>query len=302
MRRGLHSLVALLLLAASAPFAAAHPSDAERIDLLTRRIEASPSDPRLYVERGAAYTHDGRYELALADFRKAEQLGEPALVAYELGVLHERRGELRVALGYADAYLARLPQSAPALELRARLLAKLGETAAAVAALERLLLVQARPNPGSYVSLARLLASPGGAGVESALAALDRGMVRLGVIPQLQRVAIELELARGGSVHGVVRARTSGAPVAGAELELARGDAAGALARLESLGPVLGEGPEWKVEKCEILIRMGRADEARPLLALASSQLAGLRATPARRGLAERIERIEAELAARPRE
>lgn len=276
MRRGLHSLVALLLLAASAPFAAAHPSDAERIDLLTRRIEASPSDPRLYVERGAAYTHDGRYELALADFRKAEQLGEPALVAYELGVLHERRGELRVALGYADAYLARLPQSAPALELRARLLAKLGETAAAVAALERLLLVQARPNPGSYVSLARLLASPGGAGVESALAALDRGMVRLGVIPQLQRVAIELELARG--------------------------DAAGALARLESLGPVLGEGPEWKVEKCEILIRMGRADEARPLLALASSQLAGLRATPARRGLAERIERIEAELAARPRE
>lgn len=269
------SIVALLLLSALSPFAVrAHPSDAEQIAILTQRIETDPDDAQLYVARGAAYSHARLYEPALADFRKAERLGDPVLVAYELAAYHERRGEVAEAKIHVARFLARFGGHPAALELQARVLTALGERQAAVASLEKLIAVQGRPNPGSYVSLAKLLASPGGAGIPKALAALDAGMARLGVIPQLQRVAIDLELERG--------------------------NAAGALARLESLGPALGEGPEWKVEKCELLIRMNRPDEARELLGLASSQLAGLRATPARLVLAERIKRVEAQLAAAP--
>lgn len=245
----------------------AHPSDAEKIDILTRLIEAEPEAPRHYIARGAAYAHDQRYELALADLRKAEQLGDPVLVAYELAVLHEHKGDLPAARAYAAAYLERFPGSPPALELYARTLAALGETGKAIAAFEKLLAVQIRPNPGSYISLARLVAAASGSGIDASLTVLDRGMARLGVIPQLQQAAIELELQRGQQAR--------------------------ALERLESLEPLLGEGPEWKVDKGELLMRLGRSAEARPLLAAASSQLARLRNTPARRALAARIVRLE---------
>jgi len=264
------SAVALLLFSALSPCAVrAHPSDAEQIELLTQRIEADPADTQLYVAREAAYSHARLYEPALADFRKAEQLDDPVLVAYELAVHHERRGEIAEARTCVARFLARFPGHPAALELQARVLTKLGEREAAVASLERLLAVQSRPNPGSYVSLARLFAQPGGSGVDAALSALDRGMSRLGVIPQLQEVAMVLELQRGKPEN--------------------------ALERHERLKPFLGEGPEWKVRKAELLLRSGRAAEALPLLAAASSQLAALRETPARRALAVRISKLEAE-------
>lgn len=260
----------LVLLAVSHPGAArAHPSAAERIEHLGREIETRPQDPRPYLERGAAYSHDGQYELALADLRKAEALGDPALVAYELGLLHHRMGRLAAARRYLDAFLARFPAEAKALEERARVLGELGQVDAAVADYERLFAVTRQPNPGSYLAAARLLAAQGEAGIAQALALLDRGMERLGVVPQLQRPAVELELRRGREAR--------------------------ALDRLRSLEPALGESPGWKVEVAELLLRMKRTAEARAFLAAASAQIAALRETPARRALAARIATLERE-------
>lgn len=267
MRRVVYAVALLFLLPVAPSPVRAHPSDAEQIELLTMQIEADPADARLYAARGAAYSHASFYERADADFRKAEQLGDSVLVAYELAAHRERQGDLVAARIQVARFLARFPSHPAALELQARVLSRLGQREAAAASLERLLLVQSRPNPGSYVSLAKLLAEPGGAGGEAALAALDRGMARLGVIPQLQEPAIELELQRGRPAK--------------------------ALERLERLAPMLGEGPEWKVRKAELLLRVGRSDEARALLAAASGELVALRETPARRALTERIATLD---------
>lgn len=255
----------------------AHPAELERIEILTQRIEAHPLDPSGYIARASAYSHDGNYALAMSDLAKAAQLGDPVVAAYELGLLHYRMGNPSEAKVELDRFLDRFPNHAPALEQRARLLADLGDLEAAAADYDRLFAVTAQPNPGSYLAAARLFAPSAGAteitsGITSALAMLDRGMARLGVIPQLQQYAIELEL-RGGHHDR-------------------------ALDRLESLEEILGDGPDWHVQMAELLIRTEKVRQARRHLRRASRSLRALRETPARRALSERIGALEAALAA----
>jgi len=261
------ALLLALVLVGLPTSAAAHPGSSVQIDIQTKRIEAQPDAQLPYIARGAIYSHDGAYELALADFRKAETLGEPFLVAYELGLLHRRMGKFEMALQYLDTFLEHVPAAPPALEQRAHVLAELERTDEAVATFEQLFGVQPRPNPGLYIAAAKLLAAKGQAGIEPALALLDRGMERQGILPQLQQYAVELELAGGHEAR--------------------------ALARLESLGPVLGEGPYWKVDMGELLLKQGKTAEARRYLSDASNQLTTLRPTRARQELAQRIEQIQ---------
>jgi tetratricopeptide (TPR) repeat protein len=271
VRRTARVLVLLLLSYPVAVFA--HPGDAEKIAILTHRIEAQPGDQRPYIARGAAYSHDGQYELALADFRKAEGLGESVGVAYELGVLQYRIGKLDAARTYLDTFLKRFPNHPPALEQRAYVLADLGEPEAAVAAFETLFAAQPRPNPGLYVSASKLLAAQGETGVEPALAMLDRGMERLGVIPQLQQYAIELELRRQKPAK--------------------------AIDRLKTLEPALGEGPDWKVAMGELLLLDDRPDEAGQLFDEALAQLETLRKTAARQRTLKKLQMLRASMGER---
>jgi len=257
------------LITAEAP--SAHPSDAEKIDVLTRRIESRGDDPGLYLKRGAVYSEDGHYDLALEDFRKAEALTDSVVVAFDVGMLKRRQGDLPGAKKSLDLFLGRFPNHSRALEERARVLVEMGDTEAAVETFERLFVVTPSPNPGSYTSAARVLAEQGNTkDTDRALAILDKGIVRLGMIPQLQQFAIELELREGRTTR--------------------------ALERLEMLEPSLGEGPEWKVEKSELLLKLDRTNEAQELLESAATQLTQLRQTPARRDLAKRISGIEGTL------
>ena len=265
-------VLALLLL--SCPVAAsAHPGAAEKLEILTQRIEAQPGDQGVYIARGAAYSHDGQYELALADFQKAESLGEPILVSYELGVHHYRIGKLDAARTYLDTFLERFPNYPPALEQRAHVLTDLGESDAAVAAFEKLFAAQLRPNPGLYISVAKLLAAEGETGVEAAITMLGRGMERLGVIPQLQQYAIALELERKNTEA--------------------------AIDRLEALEPVLGESPDWKVDMGELLMLAGRRAEAGQLFDQAFAQLETLRKTAARQRVLEKLQKLHASMSDR---
>ena len=250
--------------------AAAHPGAVEKLEILTQRIEAQPGDQGAYIARGAAYSHDGQYELALADFRKAESLGEPILVSYDLGVHHHRIGQLEVARTYLETFLERFPNYPPALEERAQLLADLGESEAAVSAFEKLFAAQLRPNPGSYVSVAKLLAAEGETRIDAAIAMLDRGMKRLGVIPQLQQYAIALELERKNTEA--------------------------AIDRLEALEPMLGESPDWKVDMGELLMLAGRRAEAGKLFDEALAQLETLRRTVARQRVLEKLQKLHASM------
>lgn len=253
--------------------ASAHPAEFERVEILTQRIEARPLNPSLYIDRAASYSHDGEYALAMKDLDKAAKLGDPVLPAYELGLLHDRMGERSKARDQYDRFLKRFPNHAQALERRARLLAELGDTDAAARDYQRMFAVTPRPNPGSYLSAAKMFAPESGGDPSLALAMLDRGMVRLGVIPQLQQVAIEFELENGQTDR--------------------------ALERLESLKSALGDGPEWNVQMAELLIQTTKVKQARRHLSSATRALRELRETPARTKLGKRIAVIEASIDAR---
>ena len=244
-----------------------HPGASSTVDHYTHEIARRPDDQSLHIRRGIAYSSDGQYDLALEDFKRAEKLGNPLAVGFDLGVLYYRRGELDLARAQFDTYLEAFPDHAACLEYRARLLRDMGDTKGSVADFQRVFELQQRPNPGHYVSVAGMLEATGPEGIDQALLILDSGNDKLGITPQLQQCAIRLELERK------------------------RPDLA--IARLQTLEPMLGESPDWKVDMAELQLRMGDAEAASQLLRDATKQLDSLRKTPARQALRKRISSIE---------
>lgn len=262
-------LLVLLILAGVGPARVrAHPSAFEQVEKLGEEIRARPEDPANYLLRGRAYSNEGHFEEALADYEKAAQMGDPIQVAYDLGVLRYRMGNLTEARRQLDLWLEHHPGHPPALEYRARVLRDSGEAAAAVADYRAYFESRPNPNPGDYVAAARLLEELEGEGVPGALALLDAGMARLGTIPQLQRPAIALERRRGRL-----------------------GDA---IRRLESLEPALGGSPDWKIDMAELLLASGRKREADRLLDTAAEQLEQSKSTAARVKSRQRLEALRA--------
>lgn len=264
-------VIALLLTPLSLallPAAMAHPGASAAIDHFNHQIEHNPQDQALHIQRGIAYSSDGQYDKALADLERAKRLGNPLAVKFDLGVLHYRRGELKTAKVYFDEYLAAFPNHSACLEYRARLLRDMGDRDGAVKDFLRVFELQKNPNPGHYISVADMLEASGDGGHERALAALDSGIEKLGLAPQLQQYAIRLELARNRTDLAIQRQQT--------------------------LEPALGKSPDWKVEMAELLLQNNQQDLARTLLKEASIQLDTLRKTPARQALRERIALLEA--------
>jgi tetratricopeptide (TPR) repeat protein len=204
---------------------------------------------------------------ALADFRRAESLGDPDLVAFDLGVLFYRSGDYAAARALLSRSLARFPNDARALDYRARAARAAGDARAALADLEALFALHGDVNPGHYLSAAELLAALPDEGLAAALSVLDRGMRALGVIPQLQQRAVAYERERG--------------------------DLAAALRRHDTLAEPLARSPEWRAERAELLLALGRRDEAARELADASAELATLKKTPARAELSARVEALQ---------
>lgn len=247
----------------------AHPGAHDKLVYLNEKLKAQPDDQQLYIQRGSTYSNDGQFDNALADFRKAETLGNPLAVAFELGVLYYRKGEFDTARAYFDSWLKQSPKHTPALEYRARLLRDAGDYNASLADYKALFALRKRSDPGNYISAAKMLAQLEDEGIAAAIEMLDQGMQQLGLAPQLQRYAIKLELQRQQTAN--------------------------AIARLDSLAPMLGDSPEWKTDMGELLLLAGRKAEARQLFNQATTQLASLRKTPARLQLLEKIAALNAQ-------
>ncbi|MEZ5476316.1 MAG: hypothetical protein R3E95_02090 [Thiolinea sp.] len=101
---------------------------------------------------------------------------------------------------------------------------------------------------------------------EPALAVLDEGMNKLGMIPQLQQRAIELE--RQAERHAKARQR------------------------LLSLQAMLGESPRWQVDLAELYLQDQKTDAAHALLDQARNRLLKLRKTPSRLAVLQRIDEL----------
>ena len=177
-----------------------------------------------------------------------------------------RAAEFTAAREYFDHYLRVEPDHVISLEYRARLLRDAGEYAASVADYERLFSLIPMPDPGHYISVARMMVALPERGTDDALALLDRRMEEVGVLSQLQRYAIELERRRQHYE--------------------------GAITRLETLDPRLRATPEWKVEMGELQLQAGHRSQAQSYLEAAEQQLRVVRPTVARRDLHTRLKKL----------
>jgi tetratricopeptide (TPR) repeat protein len=252
----------------------AHAGTHEQVAQANRKIQESPQSQHLYLQRGIIYSHGGQLDEAIADFKHAATLGDPVLVSHEMGVTYYRKGDFEKAQFYFAEYLERFPGHAPSYEYRARVYRDMGQLALAVQAMQQYFSLAEHPNPGNYIAASDMLLALDENSSEQALAVLDDGIERLGLVPQLQRHAIVLETGRGN--YGA------------------------ALVRLRSLEQVLRGSVQWQVDMAELLILDGRYEEAEGFLVSSREQLDGLRKTPARIQLGRRIEQLELQLDLKP--
>lgn len=248
----------------------AHAGDHRTIAELDAIIKESPIEPSLLVARGALYSRSGQWDKAERDLSLAEALGNKEDVAFEFGQLYYRRGEYQKALGYINTYIDAYPKYPPAFLLRARTASEAEQFDIAIESYHTYFSLTPDPQPGEYLAAARLLASTKSAGIDNALVLLDMAISKLGLNPQLQRYAMQLELRRD--------------------------DTDRALDRWYSLKDQLGGTPEWGITLARVLILADSIDEARLAVQAVKEQLISLRQTPARKAAGETIARLERQL------
>jgi tetratricopeptide (TPR) repeat protein len=246
--------------------ACAHPGTAAVLDYLSAKININPGSQSLYRQRGLAYSHDGQYEPALADLQHAATLGDPRVVAFDLGVVYFHTAQYDDAHASFDTYLAFVPGDARALRYRARLLLKTGDLDGAISDHTALLANPEQVTPADYLSVAEMMLQSPRHDVAEAIGVLDQGLNIMGPVPQLQNRAIELELSQGRHDN--------------------------AISRLRSQAAQLSASPFWQLAMGRLLMDAGQTGVARKHLMEADRQLAKLRKTPARVQLSHELQAL----------
>ncbi len=257
----------MLALCLSQPLAvAAHEDPNARIPSLTYDIALNPNDARLFLKRGKLHRMSGHYEEALRDFEWAAQR-DPTLIEvdFQRGLTLLEFGLPAQGKPYLDRYLGLKPDDGQALAARARTSIALGDNLGASADFTRAIAIS--PNPDYYLERARALAAAGEEHIEEAIRGLDAGLKRLGRLVSLQRLAIDLELARENFD--------------------------GALARVDNMSAVTHRPDLWLARRGDILVRAGRREAAREAYMQA---LAMIEKRPPRRRRTKMVIELESRL------
>jgi tetratricopeptide (TPR) repeat protein len=236
MRATLAAALAAALLGLTAPALRAHGDLHNQIADLDQRIAATPNDAALVLRRAELHRIHREWAAADGDYARVLAL-EPrhpeAAWLRARGALEA--GNAATALAQLDRYLAEHPDHAGARLTRARALMASARAPEAVAdyatAVEKL----PQPEPDHFlewVEAQRAAGLPPG----TQLATIDRGLRRLGPVPALEALGLEIELGTG------------------------RFDAA--LARLDRQVAVAARKEALLFRRAQVLERAGRRDEA----------------------------------------
>ncbi|MBI3784013.1 MAG: tetratricopeptide repeat protein [Deltaproteobacteria bacterium] len=239
-----------ILLASTMPVPlrlAAHPSVDEQLSQLDQVETQRRCDGAAELKRGDLHRSRQDWAHARAAYDKAAAC-DPQLdeVDFARGLLELESGNTPDALPYFNRYLGKHPDSPQALLSRGRARAKLERSVDAIADFDRAIELLRDPQPDHYIERAR--AEVGAGRNRDAVIGLDRGIARLGPVPALQRLAIDIEVADQRF-----------------DVALQRVDAAVA-------GGVNREA--WMVRRGDILEAAGRPSEARQAFGVALATIA----------------------------
>ncbi len=242
----------------------AHETLPEQIATVTRAIAKDPRNAVLYLRRGELYRLHRAWRYAERDYTRARAL-DPDLYSVELaqGRMLLESGRAIPAIEVLQRYVQIAPHDLSAHVLLARALVKAGRTPAAIASFERAL--QPRPDPDVALEYAATLVADKRR--EDALRYLDS----LEPLVTYQLAAIDIE-TRGG-------------------------DLASALRRVEAAEASAIRKEEWMKRRGDLLMKMGRADEARGAYRAALDALSTLPPQRRRtRAIAAMEQRLRSEL------
>ena len=187
-------LFALLFLTGQA---LAHGSLHGQIQELTATMRREGQNPQLLVQRGRLHMEHGNHRSATRDFLSALKLhpGERSAYYY-LAEQALNQKKFPAAQRYAEQFLAMLHGEAGAIvrgrSLYGQILFAQGQYRAAETSFRIAVDQAAEPTPEHYLHLADAQSNAGA--TEEALASLDEGMQRLGMLTVLQNRAIGLNI------------------------------------------------------------------------------------------------------------
>jgi predicted Zn-dependent protease len=243
----------------------AHGDLHERIERVSREIQAAPENPRLYAKRAELYREHREFSDALKDVQKARSLNDLAEFQYLHALILFEAGRGAEALPVLNKLLADDPKHVGALLIRARIRVASGESDNANSDYASTLELMDSPDPDFFLEYARSLAHAGKA--SHALEILEGANRRIGNVPAFDLLAADLYVACKNY-----------------DAALARID------RLQKQAPQT----ELRVRRAEILRLAGRRDEAERELKDAAVELKQSR----RRNVDELAKHIENELKA----
>ncbi len=213
MRRYIFPVNRPLIFVALALFPAArlpaHGADEVMLRRLNARIADAPNDGALFFERAELWRAGGHRDAAFADYKTARRLS-PGLAAIDLGLaaMWLDAGEPPASLEASERFLARAPGHPDALITRARALARLRrdrEADLAYAAALAAMRPPRDPQPELFLEHAEVLMRGAAPDAARALGVLDAGIARLGEAITFQLKAIEIETARGNPAGALAR-------------------------------------------------------------------------------------------------
>jgi len=128
---------------------------------LTKKIDDSPADPALYVQRGEAYNRIYQFESAIRDFDQAIKLDDSTDAAYfGRGMALGRIGKVQEGIDDLTVFIARNPTSSLAYTKRGVRYLWLGDDASAKRDLENAILLEPK-NAEAHDDLGVILARGG---------------------------------------------------------------------------------------------------------------------------------------------
>jgi tetratricopeptide (TPR) repeat protein len=215
----------------------AHGDIDEQIISVSKRLEANPTDPELYIKRGDLYRLHQDWQASLADFKQGQKLSpENREIHFYMGRLFWDSGEPENAKSNLDNYLSHYPDSIGGLTLRSRVLAKMNKVSLAVKDISKAIDLQSPPLPDLFIERKNLVIAQGPEHFEEALQGIEEGIATMGSLVIFIQTAMEIEIG------------------------LHRYDAA--LIRFNDLPEILQETPHWITKRGDILLDAGRKNEA----------------------------------------
>ena len=251
---GLFRGLVLLHAACFGSIASGHGDPNEKLAILDTKIENEANPLPHLLERSEIHRRHRHYDRAIDDLKRALAISPTnQRVHYHLGLNHLDKGDFASAETALRRYVEAVPRSPTGHVALARALARQDRHVAAAREYELAIAAQPTPVPDHYLARARAYRAAGEPYLDRAIKGLDEAMRELGPLITLRKLAIDIELARGNP--------------------------AGAIDRIDDVLAGARRKETWLVRKGGILADIGRHDEA---FAAFSSAREALDSLPAR--------------------